>query len=143
MTHTVDDLMALAEEYADAECRDYLTGEASSLWYGENLRKALTEALDDSEIKLQDIAAYIGVGGHNGATPKQLAERICAEFDRLDSKARAAQQVREPYDKTEMNAFAHALYDAKMLEGNHGHYETLFHVVHKSIERAHGIGGDK
>ena len=59
------------------------------------------------------------------------------------TEALAAQPVREPYDKTEMNAFAQELYVAKMREGKHGHYEILFHVVHKSIERAHGIGGDK
>lgn len=40
------------------------------------------------------------------------------------------------YDKTEMNAFAQHLYDQKMQEGKHGHYETMFHVVHKAIERA-------
>jgi hypothetical protein len=48
---------------------------------------------------------------------------------------------RQPqYDKTEMNAFVQNLYDQKMREGKHGHYETMFHVVHKAIERAaHGI----
>jgi hypothetical protein len=40
------------------------------------------------------------------------------------------------YDKTEMNAFVQSLYDAKMAESKHGHYETMFHVVHKAIERA-------
>lgn len=40
------------------------------------------------------------------------------------------------YDKTEMNAYVAALYDEKMREGKHGHYESLFHVVHKAIERA-------
>lgn len=40
------------------------------------------------------------------------------------------------YDKTEMNRFVQDLFDQKMREGKHGHYETLFHVVHKAIERA-------
>lgn len=40
------------------------------------------------------------------------------------------------YDKTEMNAFVQSLYDAKMAECKHGHYETLFHIVHKAIELA-------
>lgn len=52
----------------------------------------------------------------------------------------AAPAVREPYDKTEMNAFVQNLYDEKMREGKHGHAETIFHVVHKAIERVHGIG---
>lgn len=39
------------------------------------------------------------------------------------------------YDKTEMNVFVQSLYDTKMAEGRHGHYETLFHVVHQAIKR--------
>jgi len=51
--------------------------------------------------------------------------------------------VQEPvaYDKTEMNSFVIDLYDLKMREGKHGHYEALFHCVHQAIKRAaHGIG---
>lgn len=40
---------------------------------------------------LQDVAAYIGVGGYNGATPQQLADRIRAEFDRLQPQAQGAE----------------------------------------------------
>lgn len=45
--------------------------------------------------------------------------------------------VQEPvaYDKTEMNSFVIDLYDKKMQEGKHGHYETMFHVVHQAIKR--------
>jgi len=44
------------------------------------------------------------------------------------------------YDKTEMNSFVIDLYDKKMKEGKHGHYEALFHCVHQAIKRAaHGI----
>jgi len=39
------------------------------------------------------------------------------------------------YDKTEMNCFVQDLYDKKMQEGKHGHYETMFHVVHQAIKR--------
>jgi len=39
------------------------------------------------------------------------------------------------YDKTEMNRVAQSLYDQKMQEGKHGHYESMFHVVHKCIQR--------
>lgn len=46
-------------------------------------------------------------------------------------------QEQEPvaYDKTEMNCFVQDLYDKKMKEGKHGHYETMFHVVHQAIKR--------
>ena len=48
-----------------------------------------------------------------------------------------AQPEQEPvaYDKTEMNCFVQDLYDKKMLEGKHGHYETMFHVVHQAIKK--------
>ena len=50
---------------------------------------------------------------------------------------RAAQPEQEPvaYDKTELNRFVQSLYDEKMQKGKHGHYETLFHVVHQAIKK--------
>ena len=54
--------------------------------------------------------------------------------------ALAAPAAQEPYDKTEMNAFVTKLYQEKSTTGQHGFYETLYHVVHKAIERVHGIG---
>ena len=52
-------------------------------------------------------------------------------------KEALAQQEQEPvaYDKTEMNCFVQDLYDKKMQEGKHGHYETMFHVVHQAIKK--------
>ncbi len=47
------------------------------------LAEGCTKAAQPSEDLLQDVAAYIGVGGYNGAIPQQLADRIRAEFDRL------------------------------------------------------------
>ena len=48
------------------------------------------------------------------------------------------QPEQEPvaYDKTEMNCFVQDLYYKKMKEGKHGHYETMFHVVHQAIKKA-------
>jgi hypothetical protein len=47
------------------------------------------------------------------------------------------QPEQEPvaYDKTELNRFVQDLYDEKMQEGKHGHYETMFHVVHQAIKK--------
>jgi len=39
------------------------------------------------------------------------------------------------YDKTELNSFVQGLYDKKMQEGKHGHFETMFHCVHQAIKR--------
>jgi len=50
-----------------------------------------------------------------------------------------AAQRQPQYNKTEMNCFVQNLYDQKMREGKRGHYETMFHVVHRAIEAAHGI----
>ena len=60
------------------------------------------------------------------------------DFVRAVLEEKTAQPVAH-YDKTEMNAFVQDLYNKKMQEGKHGHYETMFHVVHKAIERADGI----
>ena len=56
----------------------------------------------------------------------------------VELKTQLAQPAQEPvsYDKTEMNGFVQDLYDKKMQEGKHGHYETMFHVVHQAIKRA-------
>jgi len=54
--------------------------------------------------------------GKKAAQPEQQAESVA-------------------YDKTELNRFVQDLYDQKMQEGKHGHYETLFHVVHQAIKK--------
>lgn len=46
-----------------------------------------------------------------------------------------AQQEPVVYDKTELNYFAQDLYDKKMREGKHGHYESMFHVIHQCIKK--------
>jgi hypothetical protein len=59
-----------------------------------------------------------------------------------DWKAALEQPAQEPvaYDKTEMNSFVIDLYEEKMKEGKHGHYEAMFHCVHQAIARVtHGI----
>jgi hypothetical protein len=38
-------------------------------------------------------------------------------------------------EKTERNARVQARYDALMLEGKRGHYETMFRVVREEVER--------
>lgn len=40
--------------------------------------------------------------------------------------------------KTEINKRVQARYDEFMAEGKHGHYETMFRVVHEEIKRAQG-----
>lgn len=39
-------------------------------------------------------------------------------------------------EKTQRNARVRARYDELMLEGKHGHYETMFRVVREEVERA-------
>ena len=57
--------------------------------------------------------------------------------DHFATPLAAAQPEQEPvaYDKTEINCFVQSLYDEKMQEGKHGHYETMFHVVHQAIKK--------
>jgi hypothetical protein len=60
----------------------------------------------------------------------------CHYKDCVDTKAWLVQQA-EPvaYDKTDLNRFVQDLYDEKMQNGKHGHYETLFHVVQQAIKK--------
>jgi hypothetical protein len=67
--------------------------------------------------------------------PLDRLEQLVA-LVRADERALAA-PVQEPvaYNKTEMNGFIQDLYDKKMQEGKHGHYETMFHCVHQAIAK--------
>jgi hypothetical protein len=66
---------------------------------------------------------------------------VLTQIDNMTSGLTAQRQLQ--YNKTEMNCFVQNLYDQKMCEGKRGHYETMFHVVHRAIEAAHGITGEK
>jgi hypothetical protein len=66
------------------------------------------------------------------------------QIDELKAKLTQADARRDGqcpvgYDKTDMNAYVQNMYDSKMQEGKHGHYETLFHCVHQAIKRVHGV----
>ena len=67
------------------------------------------------------------------------ADTLLIVYQRGFADGKAAVQRKPHYDKTEMNYFVQNLYDEKMREGKHGHYETMFHVVHCAIEAAHNI----
>ena len=62
----------------------------------------------------------------------RAVHKVAAEFD-----AKSDHRLMEPvaYDKTEMNCFAQDLYDQKIREGKHGHYESMFHVIHQCIKK--------
>ena len=66
---------------------------------------------------------------------------VLTQIDNMTTGLTAQRQPQ--YNKTEMNCFVQNLYDQKMREGKRGHYETMFHVVHRAIEAAHGIGEKK
>ena len=79
-----------------------------------------------------DVLEYWDV---HGKLHQPTEEAITALKEAL---AQPEQEQGEPvaYDKTEINFFVQDLYDKKMQEGKHGHYETMFHVVHQAIKRA-------
>ncbi len=56
-------------------------------------------------------------------------------MDRGAYGERPAQRKPLTYDKTELNCFAQDLYDQKMREGKHGHYESMFHVIHQCVKK--------
>ncbi len=62
-------------------------------------------------------------------------EQVDSARAALRTAIEQAEKQEPVYDKTALNAFVQDLYDAKMREGKHGHYETLFHCVHQAIKR--------
>ena len=90
----------------------------------------------DSLIEKPELAALLCGSTTLGNLRASLHDyRVKGIFD--DTPPAAQRQPQ--YNKTEMNCFVQNLYDEKMREGKHGHYETMFHVVHRAIEAAHGI----
>jgi hypothetical protein len=84
--------------------------------------KQMVEALEESETDNDTMEFW---GRKNKAI--QAGKQAIAELESQEPVA---------YDKTEINFFVQDLYDKKMQEGKHGHYETMFHVVHQAIKRA-------
>jgi hypothetical protein len=79
---------------------------------------------------MNDLIERLRLGDGTSADHELLLEAA-------DALEALAQPEQEPvaYDKTEMNCFVQDLYDKKMKEGKHGHYETMFHVVHQAIKK--------
>jgi hypothetical protein len=81
--------------------------------------------------------------GRESISQKEVVRAICKAIQTnknlLAKLTPPAAQRKPQYNKTEMNCFVQNLYDEKMREGKHGHYEAMFHVVHRAIEAAHGI----
>lgn len=81
---------------------------------------------------LQDIAAYIGVGGYNGATTEQLSERIRVEFDRL-AAMQSAQPKQEPLTDEAIYSIVRDKLEC---------FPLPFDIrLTRAIEAAHGING--
>jgi hypothetical protein len=85
------------------------------------------------------------------ASVKQPEQEIESDRDYVEDDGRPTEkavlqrfwrehQTQEPvaYDKTDLNAFVQNLYDVKMREGKHGHYETMFYVVQQTIKHVCG-----
>jgi hypothetical protein len=87
------------------------------------------------------LAVAIWEQHYKGVAPKwKPFDDLMGVLTQIDNMTSGLTAQRQPhYDKTEMNCFVQNLYDQKMREGKRGHYETMFHVVHRAIEAAHGI----
>ena len=110
----------------------------NSLWHAGNPRitsnerlglKLFTHPAPHQLDALQDIAAFISVGGYNGATPEQLTQRIKDEFVRL------IQQPSEPQQKPLTDEQIDAI-DQSMC----GEREFIVPFA-RAIEAAHNIKG--
>ena len=104
--------------------------------------KQLNLALETMEAACKRIDELVAENKALKEALAQTQEPWCMKMNGCKTKCEdcpveVAQPEQEPvaYDKTEMNCFVQDLYDKKMKEGKHGHYETMFHVVHQAIKR--------
>ncbi|CAB4155844.1 hypothetical protein UFOVP662_25 [uncultured Caudovirales phage] len=111
--------------------------------------RSLKSALETQAASKEDMKVYRSIVDNYwkglAAKAEQQAEPTCPdckaavlyECVACSSNNYPPKQQAEPvaYDKTAMNCFVQRLYDSKMKEGKHGHYETMFHVVHEAIKR--------
>jgi hypothetical protein len=95
-----------------------------------DLRKALAQPKQEPSQWRDMVVVSLVREGINKHKARELADHFATPLA-------AAQPEQEPvaYDKTEINCFVQDLYDEKMQNGKHGHYETLFHVVHQAIKK--------
>ncbi len=90
---------------------------------------------------VQDDIPKIGCVNHDCDRCRALEQQDHSEqnLNMVEQPAPATEaHEQEPvaYDKTELNCFAQDLYDKKMREGKHGHYESMFHVIHQCVKKA-------
>ena len=109
------------------------------------IKEALAQEQDNAYIYASNLAKTIWQKHYIKESPKfalfDTIEGVLTQIDNMTCglvREKPAQPEQEPvaYDKTEMNCFVQDLYDKKMQEGKHGHYETMFHVVHQAIKKA-------
>ena len=91
----------------------------------KTLREAAQMALEAMTGYRRELDMFVG---HGGDQPCDAERALSAALEQPEQEPVA-------YDRTELNAFVQDLYDKKMREGKHGHYETMFHVVHRAIAR--------
>ena len=109
------------------------------------LLEALTKQEPDAYGYASRLAVAIWEQHYKGVAPQwKPLDDLMGVLTQIDNMTAGLTAQRQPqYNKTEMNCFVQNLYDQKMREGKHGHYETMFHVVHRAIEAAYGITGEK
>jgi hypothetical protein len=159
MQHTVDTLLSMADSYADAERSDYLTGEGSSLWYRENLRTALTEALVQSTGCISNCDACT----FHHQSPAQAGycymfyeepQGVCGQWkdanpniSEYPEKDISAQPVREPLTDDVIFEIACGAADEMWPDiGGVGWTKedaNFYRIFCRKIEHVHGIGGYK
>lgn len=99
-----------------------------------------------TENQLAELAANLRGKDWNLRAPQELADMIADKLDGIVAAYRSAQQAEAGAaadgfeEKCERNARVQSRYDELMREGKHGHYETMFRVVHEEFERGRQQG---
>jgi hypothetical protein len=109
--------------------------------YGYDAGRAVEQALDKKAENARELGLdyepHKGLSEHmaQATNGRVRIDPVTGDVGIGSPPAQPAVQEPVAYDKTEMNCFVQELYDKKMCEGKHGHYETMFHCVHQAIKR--------
>ncbi len=84
---------------------------------------------------LQDMAAYIGVGGYNGATPEQLIDRIHSEFKRLSTNKPPNEKIKAMQSDAERYRWLVSQVSKHEADGGYSKSFSFPHVTHVDSHR--------
>jgi hypothetical protein len=119
------------------QLQECIYGRGQVLWFAKPADRSMLYTTPPAAAQPEQEPVAWRVWSPDGTNVYQYTEDGDGEALYITPPAAQPEQQAESvaYDKTELNRFVQSLYDEKMQEGKHGHYETMFYVVHQAIKK--------